>query len=79
MQLDIIERVIRRFSNEGELVYDPFGGIMSVPYQAVKMCRRGYGCELNKSYWKDGVYYLRAAEMEVKTPTLFDFVKTEIA
>lgn len=73
LQLDIIERVINRFTNPGELVYDPFGGIMSVPYMAIKMGRRGYGVELNHSYWRDGLQYLRSAETEIRTPMLFDF------
>lgn len=72
LQLDIIERVINRFTNKGELVYDPFGGIMSVPYMAVKMGRRGYGVELNHNYWRDGLQYLRGEETKIKTPTLFD-------
>lgn len=35
LQFDIVDRVIRRFSNIGETVFDPFAGIMSVPYRAV--------------------------------------------
>jgi DNA modification methylase len=72
LQLDIIERVINRYTNKGEVVYDPFGGIMSTPYMAVKMGRYGIGCELNRNYWRDGIHYLNAAEMEVDAPTLFD-------
>lgn len=74
LQLDIIERIINRYSNPGELVLDPFGGLMSVPYMAVKMGRRGYGVELNSDYFRDGVAYLQAAEDEKEQPTLFDFV-----
>lgn len=48
LQLDIVERIINRYSNEGELVYDPFGGLMTVPMMAVKMHRNGKGCELNQ-------------------------------
>lgn len=74
LQLDIVERIINRYSNEGDLVYDPFGGLMTVPMTAVKMKRRGYGCELNPDYFRDGVGYLQAAEEEVEAPTLFDFM-----
>lgn len=74
LQLDIVERIINRYSNEGDLVYDPFGGLMTVPMMAVKMKRRGYGCELNPDYFRDGVGYLQAAEEEVEAPTLFDFM-----
>lgn len=74
LQLDIVERIINRYSNEGDLVYDPFGGLMTVPMTAVKMHRRGYGCELNPDYFRDGVGYLQAAEDEIDAPTLFDFM-----
>ena len=74
LQLDIVERIINRYSNEGDLVYDPFGGLMTVPMTAVKMHRRGYGCELNQDYFRDGVGYLQAAEDEIDEPTLFDFM-----
>lgn len=73
LQLDIVERIINRYSNEGELVYDPFGGLMTVPMMAVKMHRNGKGCELNPDYFRDGVGYLQEAEREVDEPTLFDF------
>lgn len=74
LQLDIVERIINRYSNEGDLVYDPFGSLMTVPMMAVKMHRRGYGCELNPDYFRDGVGYLQEAENEIETPTLFDFM-----
>lgn len=73
LQLDIVERIINRYSNEGELVYDPFGGLMTVPMMAVKIHRNGKGCELNPDYFRDGVGYLQEAEREVDEPTLFDF------
>jgi hypothetical protein len=72
LQFDIVERIIRRYSNPGELVVDPFGGLMTVPYMAVKMSRRGYGIELNYESYKDGCRYLKEVEMEVMAPTLFD-------
>lgn len=75
LQLDIAERIINRYSNEGDTVYDPFGGLMTVPMTAVKMKRYGIGCELNADYFRDGVGYLQAAEDEVESPTLFDFMK----
>ncbi|MBQ8803456.1 MAG: DNA methylase N-4 [Tyzzerella sp.] len=74
LQIDIVERIINRYSNEGDLVLDPFGGLMTVPLTAVKMKRRGYGIELNPDYFRDGVGYLKDAEDELETPTLFDFL-----
>ena len=74
LQIDIVERIINRYSNKGDLVLDPFGGLMTVPVTAVKMGRRGYGIELNPDYFRDGCGYLEAAEMEIESPTLFDFL-----
>ena len=72
LQLDIIKRLITRYSNKGEVVYDPFGGIGSVPFQAIKMERHGWMTELNEDYWKNAVGYCEMAENEVCVPTLFD-------
>lgn len=74
LQIDIVERIINRYSNAGDIVYDPFGGLMTVPVTAVKMGRYGIGCELNPDYFRDGVGYLQSAEIEADTPTLFDFI-----
>lgn len=77
LQFDIVERIINRYSNPGDLVLDPFGGLMTVPMTAVKMGRRGYGIELNPDYFRDGLGYLKAEEEKLKTPTLFDFLDVE--
>lgn len=77
LQFDIVDRLIERYSNEGDLIFDPFGGLMTVPYRAIKMKRRGYGVELSEQYFKDGVSYCRAAEMSLNAPTLFDDLELE--
>lgn len=77
LQLDIVERLITRYSNKGDVVFDPFGGIGTVPYCAVKLGRKGLSTELNFDYWRDGLAYLREAESEVTSPTLFDFMEVE--
>ncbi|MFZ5688645.1 MAG: DNA methyltransferase [Bacillota bacterium] len=74
LQIDIVERIINRYSNPGEVVFDPFAGLFTVPVTAVKMGRKGYGIELNSDYFRDGVGYLKAAEAEICMPTLFDFL-----
>jgi len=76
LQFDIVDRVIERYSNKGEVVFDPFGGIMTVPYRSVKLGRIGKATELNSAYFKDGLSYLRSAEMEVNAPTLFDLIES---
>lgn len=72
MQFDIADRIVTQFTNEGETVLDPFGGLMTVPLRAIKFKRRGVGIELNTGFWRDGVHYLQAAEKEMSIPTLFD-------
>ena len=72
LPLDIVRRLIDRYSNKGELVGDPFGGLMSVPYQAVLMDRHGWGCELSYDYFQPGVGYCRQAEQKQAIPTLFE-------
>ena len=74
LQLDVVERAITRWSNPGDLILDPFGGLMTVPYMAVKMDRRGAGIELNSDYFRDGLGYLQEAEAERDAPTLFDLI-----
>lgn len=74
LQLDIVDRLINRYSNPGETVFDPFGGLMTVPVEAVKLGREGIGCELNAGYFRDGVGYLEKADADRSMPTLFDFL-----
>lgn len=72
LQLDLIERVIRLWSNRGETVLTPFLGIGSEVYSAVKLGRRGIGCELKPSYWRTAVGNLTDLEEQMNLPTLFD-------
>lgn len=77
LQIDIVERVINRYSNPGDVVYDPFAGLFTVPNIAVKMGRYGIGHELNFESFKDGVAYLKGVESQVNAPTLFDFIELD--
>ena len=79
LQLDIIRRLITRYTNPGELVFDPFMGIGSTGYQALKMGRRALGTELCLEYWKDSIGYLEMAERDADVPTLFDLAAAGIA
>ena len=74
MQFDIADRVIAQFTMPGETVLDPFGGLMTVPYRAVGLGRKGIGIELSAKYFLDGVAYCHAMEREMAMPTLFDTV-----
>ena len=74
LQIDVVERLIDRYSNPGDIVLDPFGGLMTVPLVAMKKDRKGIGIELNPEYFKDGVAYLKTEEAKQEAPTLFDFL-----
>lgn len=74
LQIDIVERLLNRYSNPGDTILDPFGGIMTVPTLAVKHGRKGIGVELNPDYFRDGCAYLREADMQISTPTLLDLI-----
>lgn len=75
LQFDIVDRLINRYSNEGDIIFDPFGGIGTVPLRAIKMHRRGLMTELNEGYFRDAVGYLDAEEAKIDTPTLFDLIE----
>lgn len=75
LQFDIVDRLINRYTNEGETVLDPFGGLMTVPLEAMKVGRKGIGIELNQEYYRDGCWYLKREEENQETPTLFDFME----
>jgi hypothetical protein len=77
LQFDIVDRLLARFTQPGETVYDPFAGLGTVPYCAVKLGRRGAGVELNPTYWRDGVAYVDAAARQASIPTLFDLIAQE--
>lgn len=77
LQFDIVDRLINRFTNPGDLVLDPFGGLMTVPLRALKAGRRGLGVELNTGYFLDGTKYLEAEEREQQMPSLFDLLDSQ--
>lgn len=67
LQLGVIDRLVRLYTNPGELVFSPFTGIGSEGYIAVKHGRRFYGCELKPEYHQAAMRNLdRAASMAKK-------------
>ena len=72
LQLDVIERAVKLWSNPGDVVLSPFGGIGSEGYIAVKDGREFIGIELKKSYFDLACKNLAAAVDESKALTLFD-------
>lgn len=77
MAFDLADRVIEQCSEVGDLVIDPFGGLGTVPLQAIKKRRRGWSSELNPAYWTDSAFYCKAAEEKMSTPTLLDLAEVE--
>jgi DNA modification methylase len=69
--LDIVERLIVRYSNPDDLVFDPFSGIGTTAYMAIKLGRRAVGTELNGTYFDAFAHHCREAETERQAPTLF--------
>lgn len=79
LQFDIVDRAIAQMSMPGETVFDPFGGLMTVPYRAILQGRFGLGVELNPGYFMDGAFHCAAAEERVAIPSLFDLLEAEAA
>jgi DNA modification methylase len=79
LQLGTIERCIRLWSNEGETVLSPFGGIGSEGYEAVRLNRKYIGIELKPSYAATAVKNLQAAESLKSQGSLFAEVPREAA
>lgn len=74
MQFDLADRVIEQMSNPGDVVLDPFSGLGTVAYRAVKQGRHGVGFELNPAYFIDSLAYCKAAEDEIMMPDLFSSI-----
>ena len=68
LQLEVIQRCIELWTNPNDIVFDPFMGIGSTPYVALRMGRRGIGCELKGSYYEQAVANLTNAAKEETMP-----------
>jgi len=76
LQLGVIDRVVRLYTNPGELVFSPFTGIGSEGYVSLQRGRRFYGCELKPEYHVQAMKNLAKARKvhEQNSKTLFDTV-----
>lgn len=70
LQLEIIKRCIELWTNPGDIVFDPFAGIGSSLYVALRMNRRGLGVELKESYYKQAFSNCESALTEPKIKDL---------
>jgi DNA modification methylase len=64
LQLGTIERCVKLYSNPGETVLTPFGGIGSEGYVALKNNRKAVLCELKPEYFEVAIKNLNQAENE---------------
>jgi DNA modification methylase len=77
LQLDVIERCVKLWSNEGDVVLTPFMGIGSEVYQSILMNRYGVGIELKRSYYNQAVKNCENAVNKPKQISLFDELNEE--
>ena len=66
-----MEYLIKTYTNEGETVLSPFGGIGSEGYQALKMRRKSVSIELKESYFKVNVNNHKSAVLSNSELQLF--------
>jgi DNA modification methylase len=69
LQLEVIRRGVMLWTNPGDIVLTPFGGIGSEPYIAVEMGRKAIAVELKESYYRQMV--ANVASVKSKTEDLF--------
>lgn len=77
LQLEVIERCVRLWSNRGDVVFSPFAGVGSEPYVAVRLGRVGVGIELKPEWYKTAISNLQEAENRLNMPSLFDLLPAE--
>ncbi len=75
LQLDVIERCLTLYSNPGDLILDPFNGIGSTGYQALKMGRKYLGIELKPEYAAQAARFLSGVEAEAASPSILSAVE----
>ena len=73
LQLQVINRLVKLYTNPGEIVFSPFAGIGSEGYEAIKLGRRFYGCEIKDEYHSQAYVNLKsaAAKSEFNARMLF--------
>jgi len=78
LQLDVIERCIKLYSNENDVVFTPFMGIGSEVYQAVRMGRKGMGIELKREYFLQAKKNLQMLDDESAQLTFEDCFNLQV-
>lgn len=82
LQLDVIDRIVEMYSNDGEVVLTPFMGVGSEVYSPVSMGRKAIGIELKDSYFKQAKINLELASKRFEEGVIFKqdalFTESEI-
>jgi len=78
LQLPVIWRCVELWCNPGETVLDPFNGVGSTGYEAVRRGRKYIGVELKPSYWKTSIINLQEADLLARQKDLFEYAGIEV-
>ena len=70
----MIDRCLRLYSNEGDVVFTPFMGVGSEVYESVKMNRKAIGIELKREYYQQAVSNMKALDNERNQITIEDYL-----
>jgi DNA modification methylase len=74
MPFDQVDRLISLYSNPGDLIADPFGGLGTTLVRALRKKRSAIITELNEVYANCAVTYAKETEYKLELPTLFDTI-----
>ncbi|MGI0085590.1 MAG: DNA methyltransferase, partial [Nitrososphaerales archaeon] len=66
--LDLLTMIIRASSDEGDVVWEPFGGLFSVSIAARRLRRRSFGAEIDSSYFQYGITRVRNEARQASLP-----------
>lgn len=77
LPFDIVDRGITLYSNPGDLILEPFGGLGTTAYRAILKGRKCYMTELHPPYHRTNVKYCQDAEIKAMAPTLWDLSEYE--
>ena len=74
LQLGVIERIVKVWSNPDDVVFSPFAGIGSEGHEAVRLGRKFIGIELKESYYKSAIQNIQNAVAESNQMTIYDYL-----
>lgn len=75
LQLDVIERCLKLYSNEGDTVFTPFMGVGSEVYQSVLLDRKAIGIELKREYFQQAKKNLMSLDNDKNQMTIDDYLR----